>query len=124
MYSKEGWLKCEIECDVNGDKIFVYFEYIDVNINGDMIIFDIEREYVVIFNNDGKVRLVYKGLLKGILDKLFDLCDVKCDKDGNIVVCDINNNFFYLLDINGVFICLFFLEENGLYWLDVVVIDN
>lgn len=124
VYSKEGRLKREIERDVNGDKIFAYPEYIDVNINGDMIISDIEREHVVILNNDGKVRLVYKGPPKGTLDKPFDPRDVKCDKDGNIVVCDINNNSLHLLDINGAFIRLLLSEENGLYWPDVVAIDN
>lgn len=124
IYSKEGRLKREIERDLNGDKIFAYPEYIDVNINGDMIISDIEREHVVILNSDGKVKLLYKGPPKGTLDKPFDPRDVKCDKDGNIVVCDINNNSLHLLDINGAFIRLLLSEENGLYWPDVVSIDN
>ena len=124
VFSKEGRLKREIERDQMGDKIFAYPEYIDVNINGDILVSDIEKEGVVILSAEGKVKKLYKGPPKGTMDKSFDPRDLKCDKEGNIVVCDINNNALHLLDINGEFQRLLLCEEDGLYWPDVVSIDN
>ncbi|KAK3083391.1 hypothetical protein FSP39_021455 [Pinctada imbricata] len=124
VFNKEGRLKKEIERDQRGDKLFAYPEYIDVNINGDILVSDIEKEGVVILSAEGKFKKLYKGPPKGTLDKPFDPRDLKCDKDGNIVVCDINNNALHLLDINGEFQRLLLAEEDSLYWPDVVCIDN
>jgi len=123
IYSREGKLKREIEKDHNG-KILHYPEYIDININGDMCVSDIESESLVILREDGRLKSIYKGPTKGTLDNSFDPRDVKCDKDGNIIVCDINNNALHLLDINGDFTRILLCEQDGIYWPDILSIDH
>ncbi|XP_033728639.1 uncharacterized protein LOC117317809 [Pecten maximus] len=124
IYSREGKRKREIEHDQMGERLFKYPEYIDININGDMCVSDIERESLMILREDGRLKNVYKGPPKGTLDKTFDPRDVKCDKEGNIVVCDINNNALHLLDISGDFTRILLYEEDGIYWPDILAIDH
>ncbi|XP_069107803.1 uncharacterized protein [Argopecten irradians] len=124
IYSREGKRKREIEHDHMGERLFKYPEYIDININGDMCVSDIENESLVILREDGRLKNVYKGPPKGTLDNTFDPRDVKCDKEGNIVVCDINNNALHLLDISGDFTRILLYEEDGIYWPDILAIDH
>lgn len=123
VFSRDGHLKKEIERDSNG-RIFSYPEYIDININGDICVSDIENECVTILDEKGRVKCVYKGPPKGTLNQTFDPRDLKCDKDGNIIVCDINNNALHLLNIYGEFLRLLVSEKDEIYWPDVVGIDQ
>ncbi|XP_063417246.1 uncharacterized protein LOC134699750 [Mytilus trossulus] len=123
VYSRHGILKKEIERDQNG-RIFSYPEYIDININGDMCVSDIENECVTILDEDARVKCVYKGPPKGTLNQAFDPRDLKCDKDGNIIVCDINNNALHLLNVYGEYQRVLISEKDEIYWPDVVGIDQ
>lgn len=123
IYTREGNLKREIERDHNG-KIFNYPEYVDVNINGDMCVSDIENESLIILREDGRLKSVYKGPPKGSMNNKFDPRDVKCDKEGNIIVCDINNSALHLLDVNGNFERILLSEDDGIYWPDILSIDH
>lgn len=124
VYStRDGRLMKEIERGSRG-RLFCYPEYIDININGDICVSDIEKECVTILRDDGRVKCVYKGPPKGRLDKPFDPRDLKCDREGNILVCDINNNAIHVLSIYGEFDKLLLTGEDGLYWPDVLAVDH
>eukprot|EP00105_Crassostrea_gigas_P044009 XP_019928157.1 PREDICTED: E3 ubiquitin-protein ligase TRIM71-like [Crassostrea gigas] len=79
--------------------------YITENINGDIIVSDLQKEAVVVVNKSGHHRFSFTGQGSTFYPK-----GVCTDLLGHILVCDIYSDTVHLLDQDGQFMCLLLTE--------------
>ena len=111
-----GREKQRIQFEEDGKtRLFQYTTYVVENKNNDIVVLDHIGKYqgrLYILNDKGAIKHSYSGTSQ--LDAIFNSYSVCCDDQCRIIVADMDNSAFHLLNPRGDLLQLLMTEKDGL----------
>ncbi|KAK3097355.1 hypothetical protein FSP39_008972 [Pinctada imbricata] len=116
-YSKNGTsrLKTIMNDKTTGLPLFKFPRRVTRNDNGDLGVVDLSLHSLIVVDDDGCTRWIYKGSEESRRNGVtFDPWDVCVDRDQNYLVSNTGNHSVDLLDKNGKFLRYILTTEHGI----------
>eukprot|EP00105_Crassostrea_gigas_P002563 XP_011415132.1 PREDICTED: uncharacterized protein LOC105319327 [Crassostrea gigas] len=107
-YSSAGIVLQEIQYDSQGQPLYKNATYITENVNGDIIVTDLEKKAVIAVDSLGIFRYSYSGK-----NSDFKALSVAIDSVDNVVITDRPGNKIHMLDKDGQFL-RYIIPEGGI----------
>ncbi|XP_062593287.1 uncharacterized protein LOC134254780 [Saccostrea cucullata] len=109
-YTKTGQCIQTIQHDNKGQGLYRLPNYIKENLNGDVIVSDVDR--VVVSNGGGRLRFCYEGPLPRSRLKPRGICT---DELSHILVCDVRTGSVHIISKDGEFLSQIKTSQDRIY---------
>ena len=122
IHDAGGTLLHSIKKDASED-LFACPEYVVVNNNGDIIVSDVRRHCILIFDSLGRFLFEY-GSRGSQVGEFSTPCGISTDNHGNILAVDYENQRIHMLNANGRFKCFTATRTDKLMAPQTIAVDN